>query len=186
MKNMSKKIRKIFVGAFISIFFCGILGATTVFAITLPNENTATGGPTTALGTSMTPAAEKISPEESAEAAKAEKEETTATKSIENFNVNKYLTVNNQQAQYLNEKDGTSSVTKIILRAIDLLIKLLGSVAMVIVIIGGLVLITAGSNEQSNDRAKEILQYGILGVVIALSAFIIITFINSFLSVATA
>ncbi len=54
-------------------------------------------------------------------------------------------------------------------------------VATIMVIYGGFLYVTAGANEDNTKKAKSMLLYGIIGLVIAGVAFSIVSFANSLL-----
>lgn len=100
------------------------------------------------------------------------------------FNVDSYLTISNEHGAYF--KDGShSSAVNFIIRAINIMVRVIGSVAMLILIIGGLILITAHGSEPMLEKGKDTIKYGLIGLVIALSSTLIIAFINNFLSLGT-
>ncbi len=100
------------------------------------------------------------------------------------FNVDDYLTISNEHGTYFNDGEHSSAVNFII-RVINIMVRVIGSVAMLILIIGGLILITAHGSEPMLEKGKDTIKYGLIGLVIALSSALIITFINNFLSVGT-
>ena len=67
------------------------------------------------------------------------------------------------------------------IRVLNLLLSLLGIVAMISMIIGGMMYLTAAGNERRIENGKDIFKYSILGVVAALSAVVVISQINSLL-----
>lgn len=102
----------------------------------------------------------------------------------QSFNVDDYLTISNEHGTYFNDGEHSSAVNFII-RVINIMVRIIGSVAMLILIIGGLILITAHGSEPMLEKGKDTIKYGLIGLVIALSSALIITFINNFLSVGT-
>lgn len=100
------------------------------------------------------------------------------------FNVDDYLTISNEHGAYFNDGEHSSAVNFII-RAINIMVRVIGSVAMLILIIGGLILITAHGSEPMLEKGKDTIKYGLIGLVIALSSAIIIAFVNNFLSIGT-
>lgn len=75
---------------------------------------------------------------------------------------------------------GTSPIGVLILRAINILMLLIGTFAFVMIIIGGVMFATAGGEESSIDRGKAILTQAIFGLVIAFMSYMIVAFIQSF------
>ena len=77
------------------------------------------------------------------------------------------------------EKSG-SIVEAVILRAINILMLFLGTVAMILLMAGGLTWILAGGEEGRIDRGKAIITQTVLGMVIALLSYAIVSFVVSF------
>jgi len=65
----------------------------------------------------------------------------------------------------------------IIFRAIQYILAFLGVVAVVVILIGGFMWMTAGGNDEKVGKAKKILIQGLIGLVIILLAFAIATFV---------
>ncbi len=57
------------------------------------------------------------------------------------------------------------------------LMTFLGIIAVLVVLYGGFIWMTAGGNEDKVDKAKKMIISGAIGLVIVLSAFAIITFV---------
>lgn len=74
---------------------------------------------------------------------------------------------------------GTSDIRVIIVKIIRIGLGLLGIIALVIIIAGGVVWMTAGGSLDKIKIAKKILQNGVIGLAIILSAFAITQFIFS-------
>lgn len=77
------------------------------------------------------------------------------------------------------------SITIIIARLIRTVISLLGIIAVVIVLYGGFMYMTAGGNEERVKKAKNAIKNGLIGLVIVLMSFTIAQFIVSRLVDAT-
>jgi len=65
----------------------------------------------------------------------------------------------------------------IIFKAIQYILAFLGVVAVVVILIGGFMWMTAGGNDEKVGKAKKILIQGLIGMVIILLAFAIATFV---------
>ncbi len=70
------------------------------------------------------------------------------------------------------------TLQQVAVNVLNLLLSLLGVIAMISMIIGGLMYLTAAGDERRLDKGKEIFKYSILGVVAALSAVVVISQIN--------
>ncbi len=80
----------------------------------------------------------------------------------------------------LAEEKKTSVVGAVILKAINILMLLIGTFSVVVVMIGGIILITADGDETKIDRGKAILTQTALGLIMAFCAYFIVSFILSF------
>lgn len=78
------------------------------------------------------------------------------------------------------DEHNTSVIGAIILRAINLLSLLVGTFTFVTILIGGIMMVTAGGDENKIDRAKNILVQSILGCALAFLAYFITAFVQSF------
>lgn len=80
---------------------------------------------------------------------------------------------------------GTQDVRVTVSRIINVAMGLLGIVAVVIILAGGFIWMTAGGNEDKVGTAKKLIFSGIIGLAIILSAFAIANFVVSSLVNAT-
>lgn len=94
------------------------------------------------------------------------------------FNVNKYLKADGQENSYL-DPNKKSPVASVIIQAINLLVLTIGSVSFLAVVIGGFTYLVSHGNENLVNKAKEIITYAIIGLVIALSAYFIVAFFQN-------
>jgi hypothetical protein len=67
---------------------------------------------------------------------------------------------------------------------IKLLMTFLGIIAVVIMLYGGFLWMTAAGNEDKVDQSKKLIAAGIIGLIIILSAFLIINFVVTNVSTA--
>ncbi len=81
---------------------------------------------------------------------------------------------------------GERDVRLVVASIINVALGLLGIVAVVIILYGGLIWMTAGGDQKKVDSAKHILTAGIIGLIIILSAYAIARFVVSSLLRATA
>ena len=80
---------------------------------------------------------------------------------------------------------GTQDVRSTIAQIINVLLGLLGIIAVVIIVAGGFIWMTSGGNEEKVEKAKSMIFMGIIGLAIILSAFAIAQFVISQLITAT-
>ena len=64
---------------------------------------------------------------------------------------------------------------------IDLLIKMVGVAALVLLVVGGFRLVVAAGNDNEIQKAKSMIQYAIVGLAIALLAYIIVAAVQGIL-----
>ena len=62
---------------------------------------------------------------------------------------------------------------------ISLLMTFLGIIAVIIMLYGGFVWMTAAGSEEKVSKAKKIIASGIIGLIVILSSFLIINFVQS-------
>ena len=79
----------------------------------------------------------------------------------------------------------TTDIRIVIAKIIKVALGLLGIVALVIMIYGGVVWMTAGGNEDKITTAKKVLINGVIGIAIILSSYAIVSFVMNKLVEAT-
>ena len=77
------------------------------------------------------------------------------------------------------ETDG-SVAASLILRVINILLLTIGTFAFVTIFYAGILMTTANGDESKIDRAKSILLQSIVGLLVAFSAYYLVTFVQSF------
>ena len=80
------------------------------------------------------------------------------------------------------EAEGISVITAIILEVTEFLTKVIGSVSFLVLIIAGIWMIISLGNEQQVTKAKGMFTYAILGLVIALAAYVFVIAIQGLLT----
>lgn len=78
---------------------------------------------------------------------------------------------------------GQTSFRGIILTVVNFFLTFLGLLTVVMVIYGGFLYVTAGGSEDNVGKAKKILLYSVIGIVIIVASF---AFVNTILQVGTA
>jgi len=73
------------------------------------------------------------------------------------------------------------SLRDIAVNVLDLLLSIIGIIAMISMIIGGIMYLTAAGDERRIDKGKEIFKYSIIGIIVALSAVVVINEVNALL-----
>lgn len=74
---------------------------------------------------------------------------------------------------------GEASLPQIIGRIVRIILSLLGLIAVIIIIIGGLMWMTSGGSPEKIDKAKKIIINALIGLLIVVSAYAIASFIIS-------
>lgn len=71
------------------------------------------------------------------------------------------------------------SVWDVVQRIINLVIGVLGVVTVVVIVLGGVMYATSSGEAANVKRAKDMIMYGVIGLVIALLAYAIVNFVLS-------
>ncbi len=104
------------------------------------------------------------------------------------FNVTEYLTTKGQTYEYFKESSDTESklcgtdkggpISCFILTTINYATKIIGSIAVLLLIISGFMIMLAQGNQQKLDEAKDITKYAVIGLVLTFLAYIITIFVQ--------
>ncbi|XLQ20036.1 MAG: hypothetical protein ACKUBY_05655 [Candidatus Moraniibacteriota bacterium] len=70
---------------------------------------------------------------------------------------------------------GSKTLSQIIIATIKFLSGLVGSLSVLMLLVGGMMYMTSGGDSTKADTAKNIIKYAIIGLVVALIALIIVT-----------
>lgn len=104
------------------------------------------------------------------------------------FDVQEYLNLNEdqQKADYFDEKANPayanySPIVRLILIMLDTATKIIGSLAMILLIIAGLMMMFSQGNTEAVDKAKAVFKYVIIGLMLTFFSYIIVIFIQSVL-----
>lgn len=69
---------------------------------------------------------------------------------------------------------GTGSFRQLALTIVNWLLSFLGLIAVVMIIYGGFLYVTAAGNDEKINKAKKIIMYAIVGIVVILLSFAIV------------
>lgn len=69
---------------------------------------------------------------------------------------------------------GPAPIEKVVIKIINTLIVIIGSVSMLLIVIAGFMMITSPGNENQRSKATEILTSAIISLVVAFSSYIIV------------
>lgn len=113
------------------------------------------------------------------------------TRSIpDSFSVGDCLKADGQSGRFLPKKEGVKEVQNgqnggdirnAIVEFINLLIKMIGALALIVFILGALLAIVSEGKEDRLDKGKTAMTYAIYGLILAFFSFVIVTFVQSIL-----
>lgn len=69
---------------------------------------------------------------------------------------------------------GEGSFRSLILNVVNFFLLFLGLIAVIMIIYGGVTYVTAAGNQESIDKAKKIIMYAIVGIIIVLISFALV------------
>ena len=103
--------------------------------------------------------------------------------SMESFDVSQYLKINEGQT-YLDDstkEDSQQQVAlgKFIVDIISLITKIVGSLALLVIITGGITLMISTGNQNLQTKGKEMIKFAIMGLIFTFMSLIIVTFVQS-------
>lgn len=95
------------------------------------------------------------------------------------FNVQEVLTLDDgkQNTAYFDHKEGP--IVGFILAVLNYATGIIGSIAIILLIVAGFRFMFAGGNQQKLDEAKEMVKYAVIGLVVTFAAYIIVIFVQS-------
>ncbi len=104
------------------------------------------------------------------------------------FDVTEHLSIKDKdnetnQTSYFdtdeNKGQTNSPIINFIVSIIEVATTIIGTIAMIILIIGGFQLMAAQGNQQELDSAKDTLKYAVIGLVLAFMSYIVVLFVQS-------
>lgn len=72
---------------------------------------------------------------------------------------------------------GTADLQQTVINIIQWILGLLGLIAVVFILYGGFIWMTAGGNEDKVSQAKKIISAAVIGLIVVLLAWAIVTFV---------
>jgi hypothetical protein len=112
----------------------------------------------------------------------------TAREGFATFNVREYLTVGNdsKQKSTVGTQDQTylkssNPIASFILQIINFISLTVASLSFLGIVIGGFMLLASSGNENLVNRGKETITYAIIGLVLTLSSYFIVSFVQNLL-----
>lgn len=82
-----------------------------------------------------------------------------------------------QEQSYFGE--GKNPIQELILRVINFALTIIGSIAIIILIIGGFQMMLSQGNQQKLEEAQNVVKYAVIGLIITLLSYVIIISIQS-------
>ena len=76
--------------------------------------------------------------------------------------------------------DEAQSFTEIATKVLNFLLSIVGIIGIIMLVIGGLMYLTAGGDEGKAETGKKITTYAIIAIAIALSALVLVTQVAKF------
>lgn len=72
---------------------------------------------------------------------------------------------------------GSANIDDVVPKVLRAVFGIMGSIAVVVVMVGGLQYILSSGDPKRTQRAKETILYAVIGIVISLSAYAIVSFV---------
>ncbi|MBT4917440.1 hypothetical protein HN709_01475 [Candidatus Peregrinibacteria bacterium] len=95
------------------------------------------------------------------------------------FDVGDVLSVGGPDSTYFTDKNN-APIVSFILRVIEFATNIMGSIAVIILIVAGFMFMFAQGNQQQLDEAKEVVKYAFIGLALTFFSYIITVFLQSF------
>jgi len=109
---------------------------------------------------------------------------TSPTKTTDKFEVGEYLKIDGGQS-YLDTTKTEGNIKRedalgyFIIKSIEMLTMVIGSFALLFIIIGGITLMVSHGDSQLQEKGKSIITASLIGLVIVFTSLIIVTFVQS-------
>lgn len=99
---------------------------------------------------------------------------------VDSFSVNTYLDLSDKgAAKYGTGDKEIGSIAEFIVKGINYLSLLIGSFSFLAIVVGGFLLVTSGGLESQLQRGKDIIKFAIIGLIVTMLAFFIVSFVQS-------
>lgn len=80
------------------------------------------------------------------------------------------------------EVSSAPTIATIALKTLDFLLSIVGTIALIMLIVGAIMYLTAAGNEDQIDKGKKLFKYALVGITVALASLVIIKQIAGFFS----
>ncbi|HCW32796.1 MAG: hypothetical protein UT36_C0006G0042 [Candidatus Peregrinibacteria bacterium GW2011_GWF2_39_17] len=94
------------------------------------------------------------------------------------FDVGDILSTSGQDQTYLNDEHN-SPIVAFILDVINFVTRIIGAIAMIMLILGGLMMIVSEGDDTRLQKGKGLLETAIFGLIIVMFSYIIVRFVQS-------
>ncbi|MBU1152113.1 pilin [Patescibacteria group bacterium] len=100
------------------------------------------------------------------------------------FNVKDLLQAEGQEQsyfeeQYFDDEEAYSPIEIIIVRVIEFATRIIGSLALILIIISGFIYMFSQGDQQNLDKAKDIAVYAVIGLLVTFLSFIVTLAVQS-------
>ena|SRR3989338_700218 len=96
------------------------------------------------------------------------------------FPVDKILTLDNEQQEKKYFSDTQNSpIVSFILEIINTATIIIGTIAVILIIIGGFMFMFSQGNQQKLDEAKEVIKFAVIGLLVTFLSYVIVIFVQS-------
>jgi len=108
------------------------------------------------------------------------------TRPNEEFKVSEILVLPGQKKpkflEKIDKEDSQAPIITAIIYIVDFAIKIIGSFAFLVMVAGGIVMLSSGGNDQQAEQGKNMMIYSVVGLIVAFSSFIISAFVQSLIT----
>ena len=98
---------------------------------------------------------------------------------MQSFDVSSYLKLKDAQSYLSSEAKQNVALGQFIVNIISILTKIIGSFALLVIIVGGITIMISTGNQGLQTKGKEMIKFALIGLVIAFMSLIIVTFVQS-------
>lgn len=95
------------------------------------------------------------------------------------FDVSEYLKIDGGQSYLEEESKQAGALEDFVIKLIKLLTYVIGSFALLFIIVGGMVLMLSHGSSNMQQKGKQIILYAAIGLVVAFLSLIVVTFVQS-------
>ena len=95
------------------------------------------------------------------------------------FDVSDTLKLDNNDQEQTYFGEGKNPIQELIIRIINYALTVIGSIAVIILIIGGFQMMLSQGDQQKLEEAKDVVKYAVIGIIVTLLSYIIVISIQS-------